>query len=787
MQRLLFILLSASVMMLFMNCSNKSLVTEKIQEASINIIPQPTSLEVNPGEFEIGKDFIVLVDENDLKVNAIGEFFADVLAKSTGFHVQIADRNGQELPNSLDLGLLDAGDGLGREGYELTVSPENIHLRAEAPAGLFYGIQTILQLLPPAIYSNKQQSVHWTIPCVEIRDVPRYSYRGMHLDVCRHFFPVEFIKKYIDLIALHKMNIFHWHLTEDQGWRIEIKKYPRLSEVSAYRDESPTGSAPGESAGRDGKRYGGFYTQEEIEEIVQYARERYVTIIPEIEMPGHSLAALAAYPELSCTGGPFKVGTRWGVYEDVYCAGNDRVFEFLEDVLTEVIGLFPGEYIHIGGDECPKIRWKACEKCQARIKNEGLKDEHELQSYFIRRIEKFLQSKGKRLIGWDEILEGGMAPEATVMSWRGIDGGIEAARQGHDVIMTPDSYLYFNRPQGDIENESLPTSSHLTLKKVYSYEPTPSELTQKQAEHILGAQANVWTEYIKTADRVEYMALSRMCALAEVVWSAKENRNWESFNRRLQTHLKRLDQLKVNYSRGSFKVAIKTKTNQETGNVLVCLESEQYKPAIHYTTDGSKPKLNSSLYKAPFPLDHTVTIKAGIFQDGKNKGKIAEQPIIIHKALGKTINMNSPFSSRYPAAGEDALIDGITGSADFSDGNWQGYQANDLDVIIDLGKVIPIEKISTGFIQNAESWIFMPLTVEYAVSVDDHDFETVAKFTNEISEYENGAIIHNFARTFSGVEARYIKVFAENRKTCPQGHPGAGDKAWLFVDEIIIE
>ncbi len=381
------------------------------------------------------------------------------------------------------------------------------------------------------------------LPRCKITDYPRYSYRGLHLDVCRHMFPVGFIKKYIDLMAMHKMNSFHWHLTEDQGWRIEIKKYPLLTSVGAWRKSSPVGR----NEGQDSIPYGGFYTQDEVRDIVEYARKRFITVIPEIELPGHAQAALASYPHLSCTGGPFEVWTWWGVSENIYCAGNEQVFEFLEGVLTEVMHLFPSPYIHIGGDEAPKTRWKACPKCQRRIRSEKLADEHQLQSYFVTRIEKFLNSQGRNIIGWDEILEGGLAPNATVMSWRGTQGGIETARLKHPVIMTPGSPCYFDHYQADPSLEPLAICCFNPLEKVYAFEPTPQELTPEEATYIIGAQGNLWTEYIKTPEHAEYMAYPRAIALAEVVWSPKDKRNYDDFLIRLESHKLRLDYRGVNY------------------------------------------------------------------------------------------------------------------------------------------------------------------------------------------------------------------------------------------------
>ncbi|RPI00539.1 MAG: beta-N-acetylhexosaminidase [Calditrichaeota bacterium] len=786
MKNLVFLFVAISIALALSGCANKYAVREDAVDRSVSIIPLPSLLEVKMGELMLQDDLKIVANSSDQEVRQVAEFLAAHLRIVTGFEVPVVDKAPGKCQR-LFMDLTTTDSELGVEGYTLTVNEQAIRLSAGAAAGLFYGVQTLMQCLPAAVYADEKQPMTWRIPCVEIRDIPRFRYRGMHLDVCRHFFPIEFIKKYIDLLALHKMNVFHWHLTDDQGWRIEIKKYPELTRVSAFREQTLIGH-PGRGAEQyDGVRYGGYYTQDEIKEIVRYAQERFVTIIPEIEMPGHALAALAAYPELSCTGGSFAVGTTWGVFDDVFCAGNDQVFHFMEDVLTEVVGLFPGEYVHIGGDECPKTRWQQCEKCQARIRQEGLKDEHELQSYFIRRMEKFLSSKGKRLIGWDEILEGGLAPQATVMSWRGVDGGIAAAQQGHDVIMTPNSHLYFDHYQADPQSEPLAIGGYTTLKKVYDYEPMPPELSATEQKYILGARANVWTEYIKTSDQVEYMVLPRMCALAEVVWTAKEKKNWPDFQRRLhQEHRKRLDILNYRAAEGSFEVAIMTDYDDD-GLVYIDLQSEQYRPAIFYTIDGTEPTSNSIAYQGRFPLQNTTTIRAGIFQQDVLKGRVAAKTVTLHQGLGKMISYLQPFSLRYPGGGDPALLDGLLGSGSFNDGHWQGFHGHDMEVVVDLGRVCRISEISTGFIQNAGSWIFMPLGVDYAVSIDGQAYQSVAALKNDLAALNNEIIIRRFSAPFSALDARYVKVVAQNRGTCPEGHPGAGGKAWLFADEIIIQ
>jgi len=443
--------------------------------------------------------------------------------------------------------------GLPPEGYRMSVSPAGIRIVAGSDAGVFRARTTLRQLVPPEALaalspgSGRQRS--WQVPCLEIVDQPRFSWRGLMLDTCRHFFPVEFVKKFIDTLAFHQMNVFHWHLTEDQGWRIEIRRHPELTAVGGWRSGTVIGRLPGDDPPRyDGIRHGGFYTQDQVRDVVAYAAERQVTVVPEIEMPGHALAALAAHPELSCTGGPFEVSRTWGIHEDVYCAGNEGVFALLEDVIDEVASLFPGPFLHVGGDECPKGRWKACPKCQARIQAEGLADEDALQSWFIRRMERTVNARGKRLVGWDEILEGGLAPNATVMSWRGDAGGVEAARQGHDVVMSPVTHCYLDYRQDEDPSDGQPAfDAYLPLEEVYPYDPVPAELTPEQARHVLGVQGNLWTEYIAAPQRAEYMTWPRACALAEAGWSPAGPREWGEFRARLAAHLPRLDALDVRY------------------------------------------------------------------------------------------------------------------------------------------------------------------------------------------------------------------------------------------------
>jgi N-acetyl-beta-hexosaminidase/alpha-L-fucosidase len=514
----------------------------------VAIIPQPVSTQWHDGHFIINAHTVLVAEDRD---QPSVKFFNDYLARLYGLRLSVAGPAQQ--PASGYIRLLRPANSSSPDGqYHLEATPDNITITASTGPGIFYGMQTLIQLLPvsPFVATATGYAIRVTtpdanaspgasgfsIPCVTIDDQPRFAWRGLHLDVGRHFFPVEFVKRYIDFIALHKMNYFHWHLTEDQGWRIEIKKYPLLTEVGSCRSGTIIGHNPG--TGDDSTEYCGYYTQDQIRDIVKYAADRYITVIPEIELPGHSSAALTAYPYLGCTGGPYQVQHRFGVFKDVFCAGNDSVFQFLEDVLDEVMTLFPAKYIHIGGDECPKDSWKACPKCQKRIKDLGLHNEEELQSYFVQRIEKYINSKGKQIIGWDEILEGGIAPNATIMSWRGEKGGIEAAKQHHDVIMTPGQYVYFDHAQ--VRNDdSLTIGGYLPLRQVYSYEPIPKELAADEQKYVLGAQANVWSEYMSNPRKVEYMLFPRLSALSEVLWSPKAQRNWKDFTQRLPVQFKR--------------------------------------------------------------------------------------------------------------------------------------------------------------------------------------------------------------------------------------------------------
>lgn len=660
------------------------------------------------------------------------------------------------------------------EGYRLKIDKQQIRIFSSNQRGAFYAIQSLRQLLPASFENGSYSNNSVAVQSLEIEDSPQYKYRGMHLDVGRHMFSVDFIKKYIDLMSMLKMNTFHWHLTEDQGWRIEIKKYPKLQEIAAHRKETLIGHYSSQPHKFDGKEYGGFYTQEQIKEVVAYAQARQVTIIPEIEMPGHSQAAIAAYPELGCTGKQVEVATKWGIFEEVYCP-KEATFKFLEDVIDEVIGLFPGKYIHIGGDEAPKTRWKQCNHCQKLIKKEGLKDEHELQSYFISRMEKYINSKGKQIIGWDEILEGGLAPNATVMSWRGTSGAVQAAKEHHDVILTPGSHCYFDHYQSDDPNEPVAIGGFLPLEKVYSFNPIPKELTKEESKYVLGAQGNVWTEYMKTSEKVEYMAFPRMVALSEVVWSSPESRDYENFKNRLINYQNRLDILKVNYANHLYELSGKLST--ENNALLYSLKASSNDKFIRYTTDGTEPTVASKLYTKPISIKKTTTIKAASFDETKQLSSLFTETVRMHKAIGKKISLNVEPNSRYNAGGKKALINGISGSKKrYGDKEWLGFWGDDVEITIDLGEKTAINSISTRFHNGNGQWIYAPKKVEIILDEKSYNYNLEKKQD----------LLYNVQYELN-TSSRYVHIKIPNFGIIPDGKQGAGNKAWTFIDEIVIE
>jgi hexosaminidase len=612
----------------------------------------------------------------------------------------------------------------------------------------------------------------------------------MMLDVSRHFFPADFVKRFIDFLVMHKMNRFHWHLTDDQGWRIEIPQYPRLTEISAWRADKEDlhwnarpPHQPGEPAA-----YGGFYRQEEIREIVRYASDRHVMVIPEIEMPAHVSAVLAAHPELSCTGGPFTVptGGLWPI-TDIYCAGNDSTFSFLENVLAEVVKLFPGPYVHIGGDEANKKEWQRCPRCQERIRTEGLADEAELQSYFIRRIEQTLTRLGKRLIGWDEILEGGLPPQATVMSWRGIQGGIVAAREGHDVIMSPTSHCYFDYYQGTPDAEPLAIGGYLPLRTVYSYEPTPDSLTEKEARHILGAQANVWTEFVHDPAQAEYMIFPRIAAIAEVCWSPRMSRDWRGFTQRLGQQMERYQGAGMNAALSVYAVQATDSLDPATGNPVVTLQSELVGARIYYSLDGSAPTGSSSVYSAPMSIAGTASLRAAVMRDNDTMGPVLERSYTLNKARGANVTLARPFDAPFGNGGSAELVDNLRGTYNLRDRRWFGVRGSDLEAVLDLRTPTRVSRISAGFFHESAFGAFLPESLEVFVSDDGASYRLLARtdVTSVLQDPRPAA--RDVVLSVPPTDTRYVKVRASSRGPLPSWHRHAGTPTWLIIDEIIVE
>jgi hexosaminidase len=748
-----------------------------------NLIPQPVSVEMSAGYFTLNRDTRICLPEGRADWATAAQYLAALCRQSSGYQLALQNISpDMREPQANAVYFLPDEKMAHPEGYRLEITAKAIFIRAQSAAGAFYAVQTLRQLFPPLFnatpVAGPNTGAGWQAPCCRIDDAPRFGYRGLHLDVGRHFFPVAFVKKYIDLLAAHKLNTFHWHLTDDQGWRIEIKKYPELQTVAACRQETLIGHYSDTPQRFDATPHCGFYTQEEIKEVIEYARRRFVTIIPEIEMPGHALAALAAYPDLGCTGGPYAVATSWGVYEDVFCAGNDKTFEFLDNVLSEVCALFPGPYIHIGGDECPKTRWEACPKCLKRMSDEGLKSGHELQSYVIHRAEQMLAKHGKKLIGWDEILEGGLAPSATVMSWRGIEGGIAAAKSGHDAIMTPGSHVYLDYYQSDPAGEPLAIGGLTTLEKTYSYEPVPPELNPEEAKHILGPQANLWTEYISTSQMVEYMVYPRACALAEVAWSGKDKKNWPGFVQRLRAHFDRLDAMGVHYANSYFDVAAAYTKGK------ISLTAIDPAMQIRYTTDGKEPSATSALFEQPFPISKNTTVKAAVFEGSQQKGKVHRSEYHVHKASGKPYSMPR-VPDKYTGGEPYALTNGISGHAKTWD-NWVGLVNHDIDPVIDLGEPTAFSRVTTHFVNAKASWIYPPRSVEVYVSDDGQHFTLLAGKAIE-AEAMSGSTVETVQLDTPGAKGRYLKFVAKTFGVIPENAPGAGNGAWCFVDEVVVE
>ena len=745
--------------------------------ANYQIVPLPQEITVTEGTSFTLDETVAIAYQGDEAMKQNATFLAEYIKEKVGLDLPITNQSSNK---AITLSVENNGDN--PEGYQLTVSADGIAIIGASPAGVFYGIQTLRKALP--VTKGKAK-----LPAVEINDYPRFSYRGAHLDVSRHFFTVDSIKRFIDILALHNINRFHWHLTDDQGWRFEMKKYPKLSTIAAERSETVIGRNSGEY---DGQHYGPFqYTQDDCREIVAYAAERYITVIPEIDLPGHMQAALAAYPEFGCTGGPYEVWKMWGVSENVLCAGNDATLGFIEDVLTEIVDVFPSEYIHVGGDECPKTEWEKCPKCQARIKALGLKDDDKhsaemyLQSFVISHAEKFLNSKGRKIIGWDEILEGELAPTATVHSWRGISGGLEAAKKGHNCIMSPNTYMYFDYYQTKhTADEPLAIGGYVPVETVYNYEPMHPSLTPEQQKHIIGVQANLWTEYIHTFTHVEYMELPRMAALCEVQWCKPENKDFEDFKQRIIPLVELYDIKGYNYAKHIFDVNA-TFTTDTTKNCIIAELSTIDGRPIYYTTDGSEPTETSAIYKKPIEIKANCTLKAkGIGKRGATRQ--FSEDITFNKATAKPITLLQPTHRSYGYGGAPTLTDGLKGNHNYRTGRWLGFAGNDFETVIDLQKTEEVSQVSLSTCVEKGDWVFDARGLIVSVSEDGELYTEVFCEEYPAMTEKNPNQIYHHEMNFTTTKARYVKVKALVEHSMPDWHGAKGYGAFLFVDEIAV-
>ena len=688
---------------------------QQIAEANYDVIPQPKEVNLNSdGHFLIAATTKVYYEEG---LQREAEFLHEYVNEILGYPLQTMSFNGQDR----GIVLMITPEGFDKaEAYEINVTPKQVTIKGADAAGVFYGIQTLRKSLPIAPPDTKLPAF---LPCGTIRDWPEFGYRGMHLDPCRHFMDLDSVKIYIDMLALHNMNQFHFHLSEDQGWRIEIKKYPELTQVGAYRNGTVIGH---NSNLYDSVRHGGYYTQDELRDLIQYAAERHINIIPEIDLPGHMQAALATYSQLGCTGGPYEVWRRWGVSEDVLCAGNEEAMQFAEDVLNEVMDLFPSPYIHIGGDECPKVRWEQCPKCQQKIKELGIKGDERfskedyLQSYVMNRMAKVVEARGRRVIGWDEILEGNVSETAIIMSWRGTEGGIEAARKGHDVIMAPYSHLYFDYYQSeDIASEPECIGGYLPVERVYQFQPLPSELTPEQQKHIIGVQANIWTEYIASFKHVQYMAMPRMDALAELQWNNPEERDFDAFVERCRKMAQLYDLYHYNYATHIFN-----------------------------------------------PQAWADTVASNL-------------------ATGKTVTLRQQPAEKYTFEGAALLNDGNLGRGAYNSGRWLGFSGVPMDAVIDMETPTEMRQVRFRALVNKGAWIYNPSQAVVMVSDDGENYHEVAKKDIPISTWTDRDGIFTYELEFEPLTARYIEVIVTGYDL-PEDHSGYGNPAWIFIDEIEV-
>ncbi|MDY3976808.1 MAG: family 20 glycosylhydrolase [Candidatus Onthomorpha sp.] len=760
----------------------------------VNIIPAPASVtELNEEGFSLNQKTVLYIDTKGEEME-VAKFLQESFSSAFGTKLRTIDKKklkNKALKNAI-IFVRVSDKTLKDEGYQLDINKDKIVVQANENAGFFYALQSICQLsegqlLPGHLTLWQDEKINSattsiTLPSCSITDYPRFAYRGKHFDPARHFFTIDQVKRHIDLMAYHKLNTLHFHLTDDQGWRVEIKRYPKLQSVASVRSGTIIGhynDNDQRNPNYDGVPHGGYYTQKELKELVEYAKARNIEIIPEIDLPGHASAALTAYPYLGCKGEGYKVQGTWGVFEEVFCT-KDSVLEFFKGVFDELIEIFPSRYIHIGGDECPKTNWKSCPKCQEQIKLHGLKDEKELQSWFMHSLQAYLESKGRKIIAWDELLEGGAAEGATIMSWQGESGGEQAAKAGLDAIMSPAAYLYFDYYQGEPECEPLAIGGYTPLKKVYLYEPVPRNLTKEQAMHIIGVQANTWTEYIPTYTDLQYMDFPRIAALCEIAWSKAENKNYDCFLARLETLFKSYDKMNVNYSRSHYTIGAEVSFNTSLQSPEVTLTSVAKGADIFYSLDTCQNK-HFVPYTQSIVIDRPTTLTAYAEREGNRVSPIFTTSYFPNKATGKPYTIEN-LNPQYTGSTKNALTDALVGSQKSYD-KWVGTYGYDYCVIVDLQTEQEISEISINFLENVGSWIFLPLSVEFSTGLQQDMLEPIEATNVTISQ--NGQIQNHHAK-FPKRKARFVKIFAKSIKQCPANHPGAGYPAHVFGDEVIV-
>jgi hexosaminidase len=755
------------------------LIRQNALAQSVNIIPYPQKVTPEKGRFLIKKTTLLVYDTHNPELSTALNPLVLKLGYAAGIHLQAAPNAPRK--NFIAVQLTDTLHN--PEGYHILIGPKKIEITAATPAGVFYAVQSLLQLLPVEIESpSLVKNIKWQLPALQIDDAPVFSYRGLMLDVARHYMPYSFLQKLIDLMAMQKMNTLHLHLTDSQGWRFESKKYPKLTQIGAYRKGDALNATYDYASRPNDTLYGGYYTQDELRQLVAYAKTKFITIIPEIEMPAHSRAALAAYPELACldsTGKPFPYPSQ---IQDEFCT-KDSTFTFLTDILSEVMDVFPSKYIHIAGYEASKANWRKCPICQKRMKDEHLNSVDELQSYFIKRIEKFVNQHGRTVIGWDEILEGGLAPNAIVMSWRGEQGGIDAAKLGHQVVMTPGDYCYFDHYQSLDPSEPAAFGGLTTLSTVYGYQSVPAALNPAEGKLIIGTQGNLWTEYVPTASHAEYMYFPRSTALAEVAWTA-ERQPYEKFLARLLPYLKRLDYHQVNYSRHLFDIQMNTYTDSATHSLMAKVNGVPDGYPVFYTLNGTTPDSTTNKYSGPIAIDRNADLNVGVIYNGRIVDK-AEKSFTLNKATGKKSWLTNEPSKSYNKGGDHAWNNGIYGS-DFryNDGEWLGWSGQDFEGTVDLGASQAINSVTARFFNKPSDWIYPPSSVVISVSDNGTDFREIArkdslpldKIGLQVIKINTGPI-----------KARYVKITAKCYGSIPKDNPGEGSPAWLFADEVKIE